>query len=159
MQMLASSASGVTLTKASQMPSVCSGLQLALQLVEKAPIRVLADELLWVGLDQTGLVHPQRIETERVLRVVIPPNVIADLAQCLQRVISGGGSPASDFPPPLTPAVPAAARLDKKRRRLCTMINGSLPIETPDPERLIFQLLGFRLICDNLTRVPARKRA
>ena len=58
-------------------------LQLALQFVQKAPIGVFGDELLWVGLDQTGLVQPQCIEAERVLGIQVAPNVVTDFAQRL----------------------------------------------------------------------------
>src|SRR5215468_11263621 len=62
-------------------------LQLALQLIKEAPIRVLGNKLARVRLDQPRLVQPQRIEAERVLRVVLTPNVVADLAQILQRIV------------------------------------------------------------------------
>src|SRR5690242_3593237 len=57
------------------------GLQLEFELVEEAPIRVLGDELLRGGVDQPRLVQAQGVEAERVLRVVLPPNIVADLAQ------------------------------------------------------------------------------
>src|SRR5262249_31077647 len=62
-------------------------LQLALQFVQKAPIGVFGDELLWVGLDQTGLVQPQCIEAERVLGIQVAPTVVTDFAQRLQRIV------------------------------------------------------------------------
>ena len=34
-----------------------SGLQLALELIEEAPVSVPGDQFLWAGLDQTGFVH------------------------------------------------------------------------------------------------------
>ena len=52
-------------------------LQLAFQLVQKAPVGVFDDELLRGRLNQPRFAEPQRIETEGVLRVVIPPHVIA----------------------------------------------------------------------------------
>src|SRR4051812_33534326 len=37
--------------------SARSRLHLALEFIEKAPVGVLGDELLWVGLDQTSFLH------------------------------------------------------------------------------------------------------
>jgi hypothetical protein len=60
-----------------------SHLQFAFEFIEEVPVRVLRDELLWARLDQARLVHAQRVEEERVLRGILPPNIIADLARCL----------------------------------------------------------------------------
>src|SRR3954454_1856097 len=67
--------------------SAGSRLHLALELIEKAPVGVLGNELLRVGLDQPRFLHAQCIEAERVLRIVVAPNVVPDLAQRLQRII------------------------------------------------------------------------
>src|ERR1700735_384408 len=62
-------------------------LQLALQFVEETPIRVLGNELLRIELDQARFVQPQCVEAEAILRVVVPPNVVANLAQRLERIV------------------------------------------------------------------------
>src|SRR5690242_12420814 len=67
--------------------SAGSRLQFALELIEKAPVSVLGDELLRAGLDHPGFRQAQRIEAERVLGIVVAPDVVADLAQRLQRII------------------------------------------------------------------------
>jgi hypothetical protein len=57
------------------------------QLVQKAPIGAVGDDLLRARLDETHFVQPQRIEPERVLGVVFTPFVIRIVVQRLQRVI------------------------------------------------------------------------
>src|SRR3954468_5009029 len=67
--------------------SAGSRLHLALELIEEAPVRVLGNELLRVGLDQSGFLHAQRIKAERVLGIIVTPHVVTDiLPQCLQRI-------------------------------------------------------------------------
>src|ERR1700748_3683162 len=56
--------------------SESSRLQLALEFVEKAPIRVLGDQGLRARPNQAYLVQPQCVETQRVLRVGFPPEVV-----------------------------------------------------------------------------------
>src|SRR6516162_2149913 len=70
-----------------QSPHAWLSFQLAFDLVEEAPIRVLSDELLRARADQPRLVQPQCIEDERILRIKIAPNVVADLVQCLKRIV------------------------------------------------------------------------
>src|SRR5438132_6776517 len=53
--------------------------QLSLQLVEEAPVGALCDDLLGAGLDHPGFVKSESVEAHRVLRIVLPPDVIADL--------------------------------------------------------------------------------
>src|SRR3954464_1620971 len=67
--------------------SARSRLHLALELIEKAPVRVLGNELLRVGLDQPGFLHAQRVKPERVIGIIVAPDVVPDLAQRLQRII------------------------------------------------------------------------
>src|SRR5690349_10041902 len=59
--------------------AMTSRLQLTLEFVEEAPIGVLGDELLWARLDHARFVHPQRVEAERVLWVVVAPKIVSDL--------------------------------------------------------------------------------
>src|SRR6516165_2006632 len=56
-----------------------SRLQLAFELVEKAPIGAVGDDLLRGGLDEPGVPHAQRVEPNRVLRVVFPPSVVGNV--------------------------------------------------------------------------------
>ena len=56
--------------------SESSRLQLALEFVEEAPIRVLGDQRLRARLNQADFVQPQCVETQRVLRVGFPPEVL-----------------------------------------------------------------------------------
>src|SRR6516225_1278545 len=65
----------------------CSRLQLVFEFIEKMPIGVFGDQLLWVGIDQTGLVQPQCVEADRVLGIQVAPNVVTDFAQRLQRIV------------------------------------------------------------------------
>src|SRR3954451_11720104 len=76
--------------------SARSRLHLALELIEKAPVGVPGNELLRVGLDQSGFRHAQCIEAERVLGIIVAPNVVPDLAQRLQRIIVARCEPLID---------------------------------------------------------------
>src|SRR3954452_7693342 len=71
-------------------------LQLALELVEEAPVGAFGDELAGARLDHADLLEPQRVETERVLRVELAPSVVGDLGQRLERVIVSLREPAID---------------------------------------------------------------
>jgi hypothetical protein len=71
-------------------------LQLALDLVEEAPVSAIGDERVGVRLDHAQLVQPQRIEAQCVLGVVIAPDDVADLPQRLDRVIVPVGEPSVD---------------------------------------------------------------
>src|SRR6516164_10684181 len=64
-----------------------SRLQLAFQLVEKAPICAIVDDLLRARFDHAGFVQAQRVESEGVLVIVFAPPVVRQLAQCLQSII------------------------------------------------------------------------
>src|SRR5271167_291206 len=74
----------------------CSRLQLALELVEKAPIRAVGDDLLRAGVNHADLAQPQRVESHRVLGVVLPPLVVGDLAQRLFGIVIAIGDTAGD---------------------------------------------------------------
>src|SRR6516162_6225143 len=64
-----------------------SSLQLALELVEEAPVGALRDDLTGRRLDHARLVQSQRVEPDRVLGIVVAPARVLDLLHRLQRVI------------------------------------------------------------------------
>src|SRR6478672_3613963 len=64
-----------------------SSLELALELVEEAPVGRLRNELVRRRLNHAGFAQAQRVEAKRVFRIVITPPAIRDLLQRLQRVI------------------------------------------------------------------------
>src|SRR5215472_86356 len=74
-------------------------LQLAFELVEKAPIGSIGDDLLRARFNETRLAHPQRVEPQRVLGVVFAPFVVGVVVQRLQRVVVTLGETAIDEPP------------------------------------------------------------
>ena len=74
----------------------CSCLQLALELVEEAPVGALGDELVGGGRDHPRLVQPERIEPQRVLGVVLAPAVVREVRQRLKRVIIPRGESPID---------------------------------------------------------------
>src|ERR1041384_3194985 len=55
-------------------------LQLPLELVQKAPVRALADDLLRARLDHACLVKAERVEADAVLGVVLAPAGVRQLA-------------------------------------------------------------------------------
>src|SRR5262249_22029564 len=65
----------------------CSALQLALELVEEAPVGALRDDLLRARLDHAGLAQAKRIETPGTLGVGAPPQRVADLFHGLEGVV------------------------------------------------------------------------
>src|SRR5215831_13298613 len=71
-------------TKPDQSPRAWLRLQLAFELVEKSPIRVLGDDLVRKGFDHARFVQPQSIVSHCVLGIIFPPFVVRDLAQRLQ---------------------------------------------------------------------------
>src|SRR5208282_5594203 len=76
----------------------CSRLQLAFELVEKAPVGALGDDLLRVGFDETQFMQPKGVVPDRVLGVVFPPFVVGDIAQRLQREVVASGETPVDQP-------------------------------------------------------------
>ena len=76
--------------------SAGSRLHLALELVENAPIGVLGNERLRAGLDQPSFIQAQRVEANRILGIVIPPDVIASLVQHLLGIVVTRGDPTID---------------------------------------------------------------
>src|SRR4051812_6428882 len=68
-------------------PSACSAFQFTFDLSEEAPVRAVGNDLVGGGFDHAALVQPQRVESDRVFRVVFAPFVVAKLRQRLQRII------------------------------------------------------------------------
>src|SRR5262249_50079344 len=76
-----------------------SALQFALELVEEAPIRSVSDDLVGGRLDHAHFAQPQGKKPDRVFGVVVPPLVVRDFAQRLERIIVLGGEAALDYAP------------------------------------------------------------
>jgi hypothetical protein len=62
-----------------------SRLQLAFELVEKAPMGVFGDGLLRGRFEEAHVAQAQRVKADRVLWIVFPPSVVRDLTQRLQK--------------------------------------------------------------------------
>src|SRR6516165_545211 len=73
-----------------------SRLQLAFELVQKAPIGTFGDDLLRGGSKEAQFVQPKCIKPNRILGVVYPPSVVRYLAQGLQRIVVAVGEAAFD---------------------------------------------------------------
>src|SRR6516162_4900038 len=73
-----------------------SPFQLALELVEKAPVARLGDELIGGELDHARLAQAQCVEAKRVLGIVVTPRVVRNLLQRLQRIVVARGEAAVD---------------------------------------------------------------
>src|SRR5947207_2760091 len=59
-------------------------LQLLLQLVEKAPVGPLGDNLLRARLDHPGLVQAQGVKAHRILGVILAPLAVGKLLHGLE---------------------------------------------------------------------------
>src|SRR6516164_3234956 len=59
-------------------------LQFAFELVQKAPIGAVGDDLLRARLDEVSFAHAQCVKTDRVLVVVLPPFVVRQFAEHLR---------------------------------------------------------------------------
>src|SRR5262249_27443522 len=68
----------------------CSRLQLALELVQKTPIRAVGDDLLRSRFDQADVAQAQSIVPDRVLGVVFAPFVTI-LTQRLEGIVVARG--------------------------------------------------------------------
>src|SRR3984893_4478617 len=75
-----------------------SRLQLAFELVQKAPIRAVGDYLLRGRLDEAHLVEPQGIKADGVLGVVLTPFVVRVFAQRAQGIVVARSETAIDKP-------------------------------------------------------------
>src|SRR6266540_4792890 len=64
-------------------------LQLLLELVEKAPVGALGDDLLRAAFDHPRLMEAQGVEADRILRIVLPPAVVPDILHGLEGVRIG----------------------------------------------------------------------
>src|SRR6516225_10365308 len=53
--------------------------QLAFELVENAPVGAVGGDLLRGRLAELGITHAQRVEPDRILRVVFPPSVVGNV--------------------------------------------------------------------------------
>src|SRR6516165_1662347 len=73
-------------------------LQLAFELVQKAPVRAVGDDLLRARLDHADFVQTERIEPYRVLGIVFAPFVVGQLAEPLQSVVVPIGKTAIGEP-------------------------------------------------------------
>src|SRR5436190_19258381 len=62
-------------------------LELLLELVERAPVRSVTNDLLRWTIHHPRFAQPQRVETQRVLRVVLAPVAVRNLPQRLPRVL------------------------------------------------------------------------
>src|SRR5882724_7642765 len=58
-----------------------------LDLIKKAPVGALSDNLLWGALNHPSLVQAQGVETHGVFRIVLAPVVIGGLLHGLQGVV------------------------------------------------------------------------
>src|SRR3990170_4842958 len=68
-------------------PSPRLPLQLLLQLVEKAPVGALGDDLLRAALDHPGLVQAEGVEAHRILGLVFPPIAVGDFSHGLESIV------------------------------------------------------------------------
>src|SRR6516162_980915 len=75
-----------------------SYLQLAFELVEKAPIGVLGDEPAGQRFDHARFMQAQRVEADGVLGVVFPPFVVGKLADGLEGIVIARGETTIDEP-------------------------------------------------------------
>src|SRR5262245_43619223 len=71
-------------------------LELALELVEEAPVGRLRDELVGRQLDHARVTQPQRVEAKRVVGIILAPFVVRDFLQRLQRIVVARGKAAID---------------------------------------------------------------
>jgi hypothetical protein len=78
--------------------SAQSCLQLMAEFIEKLKIRPLGNDPLWVQLDEACFAQAQRVETHRILSIILPP-VVGQLTQGLQRVIITRSETSLDHPP------------------------------------------------------------
>jgi hypothetical protein len=87
--------------------SRCSRLQLAFELVEKAPIGVFRDDLLRRFFDCAVFAQAQRIEADRVLGIVVTPFVVRKVLQRLQRIVVALGEAPPSLPAAASPNTPS----------------------------------------------------
>src|ERR671931_1836196 len=68
-------------------------LQFLLECIEEAPVGALGNDFLWGTRDHPGLLQAQRIETHRVLRVVLTPLAVDDIVHSFVSVVIAGSVP------------------------------------------------------------------
>src|SRR5215472_8598377 len=76
-----------------------SSLQLAFDLVQKAPIGGVGDNLLRGRFDKARLVEPKSVKPDRILGIILPPFVVAVFPERLQRIVVSSSDAAIDEPP------------------------------------------------------------
>src|SRR5215469_569238 len=76
--------------------SYCSRLELAFQLVQKAPIGALVNDLLRARFDHADFMQAQCVESEGVFVIVFAPFVVRQFTERLQRIIVSAGETAID---------------------------------------------------------------
>src|SRR5215470_17734468 len=64
-----------------------SSFQLSFELIEEAPIGAIGNDRLRARLDHSGLAQPKRIESHRILGVIISPFAVGDVAQGLKCIV------------------------------------------------------------------------
>src|SRR5262249_10488502 len=77
-------------------PAASSRLQLALELVQEAPIGRFCDQLVRCRLDHADFAQAQRVEAKRVRGIVLAPLVVRDFLQRLQCVVVASGKTTID---------------------------------------------------------------
>src|SRR4051812_46822275 len=99
-----------------------SSLQFALQLVEKAPVGALGENLLRARFDHPRLVQFQRVEADRVLGIVLPPFVVsaffAPPTRARTREVTRAESRGGAYRQPVRARRKAAVGIDATRRLL-----------------------------------------
>ena len=73
-----------------------SNPQLFPDLLQEPPVRAGRDDLVGRRLDHAELAQTQRLETDRVLGVVLPPAAIGDVVQALPHIVVAGREAAID---------------------------------------------------------------
>src|SRR5512147_2849729 len=61
--------------------------EIILKFLDEGPVRMLVDKLLRVGLYHTDVPHAQRVKTDRVLGIVLPPPAIGYMFKLGQRML------------------------------------------------------------------------
>src|SRR5712692_3142925 len=109
------------------MLAVKSSLQLPLQLVEKAPVGSLGDELLRAGLHHADLVEPQRIEAHGVLGVVVAPLGVWEPTDRFERIVIALGVAPIDDESRCAPGVERAEVGRLQDRAYCSLRGHGMP--------------------------------
>src|SRR6516162_8257816 len=76
-----------------------SRLELASELVQKAPVGAVGDDLLRGRFHKARLVEPKSIKPDRILGIVLRPFVVAVFPERLQRIVVSSSDAAIDESP------------------------------------------------------------